>query len=49
MKNNVVLVHAIKKRTKKIPPGDLELCLSRKQEIEREYGFHLEKLELKGD
>ena len=49
MKNNVVLVHAIKKRTKKIPHGDLALCLNRKQEIESAYVFHLEKLELGGD
>ena len=49
LKNNVVLVHAIKKKTKKIPPSDLALCLKRKQEIESEYGHHLEKLELRGD
>jgi len=42
----VVLVHAIKKKTKKIPPIDLTLCLRRKEEIESEYGHHLEKLEL---
>ena len=46
VKNNVVLIHAIKKKTKKIPPGDLALCMRRKQEIEGGYGRHLEKLEL---
>ena len=45
LKDNVVLVHAIKKKTKKIPINDLNLCLRRKQEIESEYG-HLAKLEL---
>lgn len=49
VKNNVVLVHAIKKKTKKIPTSDLALCIKRKQEIETEYGRHLEKLELRGD
>lgn len=46
VKDNVVLIHAIKKKTKKIPPGDLALCMRRKQEIESEYGRRLEKLEL---
>jgi len=45
LKNNAVLVHAIKKKTNKIPPIDLTLCLRRKQEIESEYGHRLEKLE----
>ena len=30
LKNNAVLVHAIKKRTDKIASGDLSLCLKRK-------------------
>ena len=46
VKNNVVLIHAIRKKTKKMPPADLALCMKRKQEIENEYGGHLEKLEL---
>jgi phage-related protein len=46
LKGNVILVHAIKKKTKQILPVDLALCLRRKQEIESEYGHHLEKLEL---
>ena len=34
MKNNVVLLHAIKKKTDKITGGDLALCLKRKQNVE---------------
>jgi phage-related protein len=46
LKNNVVLVHAIKKRTKRILRSDLSICIRRKQEIEHEYERHLEKLKL---
>jgi phage-related protein len=45
LKDNAVLVHAIKKKTKKIPVDDLNLCFRRKEEVENEYG-HLGKLEL---
>ena len=34
MKNNAVLVHAIKKKTDKVPARDLELCLNRKCLVE---------------
>jgi phage-related protein len=36
--NNVVLIHAIKKNTKKIPEKDLKLCTKRKHEIENNIG-----------
>jgi phage-related protein len=34
LKNSPVLVHAIRKKTDKIPNRDLELCLKRKSEVE---------------
>lgn len=43
LKNNIVLVHAIKKHTKKITPGDLALCIKRKRLVENE-NKHLQKL-----
>ena len=33
LKDNVVLVHAIRKKTNKIPKEDLALCLKRKVEV----------------
>ena len=33
--NNAVLIHAIRKKTDKIPKPDLELCIKRKNEIEQ--------------
>lgn len=47
LKENAILVHAIKKKTEKIPENDLRVCIKRKLEIE-ETG-HIEKLELRGD
>lgn len=38
LKDNAVLAHAIRKRTREIPPGDLDLCLKRKQSVEAGYG-----------
>ena len=35
LKENVVIVHAIKKKTYKIPKKDIELCLKRKRYIEQ--------------
>ena len=35
LRENVVLVHAIKKKTFKIPKRDIELCLKRKKYIEK--------------
>ena len=34
--NRAILVHAIKKRSKEIPSGDLQLCIKRKMAIERD-------------
>jgi len=48
LKDNAVLVHAIKKKTEKIPENDLKLCLKRKNQIETGYGY-IEKLEWRGD
>ena len=35
LKETVVIVHAIKKKTFKIPQNDIELCLKRKKHIEK--------------
>jgi len=43
LRDNAVLVHAIKKYMKKIPENDLRLCIKRKIQIEEEYG-HIENL-----
>ena len=48
LKDNAVLVHAIKKRIREIPRSDLSLCLKRKQLVETGYS-HIEKLGAKGD
>lgn len=48
LKDNAVLIHAIKKRTRQIPRNDLSLCLKRKGLIETGYG-HIEKLGARGD
>lgn len=45
LRDNVVLLHATKKKTWEIPRNDLKLCLKRKNLIETGYG-HMEKLEL---
>jgi phage-related protein len=34
LKNSAVLIHAIRKKTDKIPNRDFELCLKRKSEVE---------------
>lgn len=34
LRENVVLLHAIRKKTNKIPVADMELCIKRKKEIE---------------
>ena len=34
LKNSAVLIHAIRKKTDKIPNRDLELCLKRKRAVE---------------
>jgi phage-related protein len=47
LRDNAVLLHAIKKKTREIPRNDLNLCLKRKNLIETRYG-HIEKLELRG-
>ena len=43
LKDNVVLLHALRKKTDKIPHGDLELCLKRLQQVEA--GADLDKLD----
>ncbi len=48
LKDNAVLVHAIKKKVREIPRNDLSLCLKRKGLIEAGCG-HIEKLGLRGD
>jgi len=48
LRDNAVLLHAIKKKTREIPRNDLNLCLKRKNMIETGYS-HMEKLELRGD
>ncbi|MFH1362584.1 MAG: type II toxin-antitoxin system RelE/ParE family toxin [Candidatus Omnitrophota bacterium] len=48
LRDNAVILHAIKKKTREIPGKDLNLCLKRKNLIEKGYGY-LEKLELRGD
>jgi len=45
LRDSAVLVHAIKKYTKRIREGDLRLCIKRKNQVEAEYG-HIEKLDL---
>jgi len=45
LRNNAVLIHAIKKKTKKIPERDLKLCVKRKIRTERQ-GEHIERIEL---
>lgn len=44
-RDRAVLVHAIKKHVRKIPEGDLKLCIKRKLKIEA-CGTSIEKLEL---
>lgn len=44
LKNNVVLVHALRKKTDKIPEGDLRLCLKRKAIVE-EFNRNLEQID----
>jgi len=44
LKESAVLLHAIRKKTDKIPKRDLELCIGRKLQVE-EY-VRMEKLEL---
>jgi len=42
LRHNVVLVHAIRKKTDKIPRGDFELCIKRKASVEKQ--ANLEKM-----
>jgi len=36
LRKNAVMLHAIRKKTKKIPVSDLKVCLKRKSEVEKE-------------
>ena len=47
LRDNAVLLHAIEKKTDKIPDKDLRLCIKRKIEIQQE-GGRIEKIELRG-
>lgn len=38
LKNNAVLIHAIKKNTQKISEKDLKICIERKSKIENKIG-----------
>ena len=44
LKDNAVLVHAIRKKADKIPPKDLEVCIKRKSFVEER--AKIEKLDL---
>ncbi|MBU0952652.1 MAG: type II toxin-antitoxin system RelE/ParE family toxin [Elusimicrobia bacterium] len=44
LKDNAVLMHAIKKKTDKIPQEDLSLCIKRKQMVEEHK--NIEQIEL---
>jgi len=44
LKDNAVLVHAIRKKTDKVPEGDLRLCIKRKVQVEEHK--QIAKLEL---
>jgi phage-related protein len=46
LRNNIVFVHAIRKKTNKIPEVDLEICLKRKDIIET---LDRNIIEIKGD
>jgi phage-related protein len=43
LKDNAVLLHALRKKTDKIPPGDLGLCLKRLKQVE--WGADLDRLD----
>lgn len=47
LKDSAVLLHAIRKKTDKIPEKDLKLCIKRKTQVEELQ--EIEKLELRGD
>lgn len=44
LKDSAILVHAIKKKTDRIPEGDLRLCINRKTQVEEH--CRIEKWEL---
>ena len=44
LKNNAVLIHAIKKKTNKIPVSDMNLCLKRKAQVNQ-----IERTKSRGD
>lgn len=48
LKDNAVLVHAIKKKTREIPRDDLTLCIKRRKSIESGYA-HIERSGVGGD
>lgn len=44
LRENAILLHAIRKKTDKIPQGDMDLCMKRKKQVEN-LG-NIEKLDL---
>ena|SRR3989338_2327492 len=47
LKDNVVIVHAMRKKTNKIPESDIKLCLKRKEKLESTNAHsQIERLEL---
>lgn len=47
LKENAILLHAIKKKTSRIPKPDLDLCIKRKAQVES--GKQIEKIEIGGN
>jgi len=47
LKDAAVLLHAIKKKTYKIPESDLNICIKRKLQIEK--NKNIKRVELRGD
>ncbi len=47
LRDRAILVHAIKKYVKRIPEGDLKLCIKRKAKVEA-CGANIELIELRG-
>jgi len=45
LRDEIVLLHAIRKRTDRIPEGDLSICQKRKRQVEEGIG-HIEKINL---
>ena len=44
LRENAILLHAIRKKTDKIPQGEMDLCIKRKKQVERL--VNIERLDL---